>query len=113
MAARRYNALTEDDMRKRAPHHVFALLALASTLTAADITGKWTATMPGRKGNTQNTTFQLKAEGDKLTGAVSTTQGETTIEDGKISGNELSFMTVQKINGNELKVKYVGKMAGE
>jgi hypothetical protein len=100
-------------MCKRALHFVYVLLVLALPLTAEDLTGKWTAAMSGRDGNTRSTTFQLKAQGDKLTGAVSTTQGESQIKDGKISGDEVSFITVQKIDGNEFKVNYVGKVAGK
>src|SRR5215813_9105906 len=36
----------------------------------ADINGKWTAQVPGREGQPQETTFTFKVEGDKLTGTV-------------------------------------------
>src|SRR5262245_22090890 len=52
----------------------FALL-LAAAAVAADATGKWTADVPGRGGNTVQTTFVFKVEGDKLTGTVTTQQG--------------------------------------
>ena len=39
---------------------VFAALTLA---WAADVTGKWTAQVPGRGGQTREQTFNLKAEG--------------------------------------------------
>ena len=45
---------------------------LAATLVAhaADITGKWTAQVPGRDGQTRETTFNFKVDGEKLTGTT-------------------------------------------
>src|SRR6266511_3507454 len=51
----------------------------------ADVNGKWTAQVPGRDGQPQETTFTFKVECDKLTGTVSGRQGDTPIADGKIS----------------------------
>ena len=47
-------------------------LVLAATLVAqaADITGKWTAQVPGRDGQTSEQTFTFKVEGEKLTGTT-------------------------------------------
>ena len=89
---------------------VFAALA---TAWAADVTGKWTAQVPGRGGQTRETTFNLKAEGDKLTGTVSGMQGDNPISDGKISGDEVSFKVKVSFNGNEFAMVYKGKVAGD
>ena len=43
-----------------------ALLAVAAF--AADVTGKWTAQVPGRDGQTREVTYNLKADGSTLTG---------------------------------------------
>ena len=88
----------------------FALLTIA---WAADVTGKWTAQVPGRQGQTSEQTFNLKAEGDKLTGTVSGQQGENPISDGKISGDEVSFVVKANFGGNEVKLVYKGKVAGD
>ena len=42
------------------------LLALSFVCAAADVTGKWVAQVPGREGQTRETTFDLKAAGDYL-----------------------------------------------
>ena len=42
-----------------------ALLSFTFIAAAADVSGKWTADIPGRNGNTNTTTFNLKAAGDK------------------------------------------------
>jgi hypothetical protein len=89
---------------------VFAALSMA---WAADVTGKWVAQVPGRDGQTRETTFNLKAEGEKLTGTVSGMRGDNEITDGKISGDEISFAVKLSIQGNEITLLYKGKVAGD
>ncbi|MBO0858952.1 MAG: hypothetical protein J2P21_10865 [Chloracidobacterium sp.] len=89
---------------------VFAAISL---VWAADIDGKWTAQVPGRGGQTRETTFTLKAEGDKLTGTASGMQGDNPISDGKISGDEISFTVKASFNGNDIKFLYKGKVSGD
>jgi hypothetical protein len=89
---------------------VFAALSLA---WAADVTGKWVAQVPGRDGQTRETTFNLKAEGEKLTGTVSGMRGDNEITDGKISGDEISFTVKLSIQGNEITLLYKGKISGD
>jgi|SRR5262249_5481869 len=89
---------------------VFAALSLA---WAADVTGKWVAQVPGRGGQTRETTFNLKAEGEKLTGTISTQQGENPISDGKISGDDISFTMTANFQGNSIKFLYKGKVSGD
>jgi hypothetical protein len=94
-----------------------SLLALMGVFVlaaaAADITGKWTAEIPGRNGNTQNVTFNLKADGASLTGNMATPRGEAPISDGKVDGNNVSFNTVMKMQDNEITMKYKGKVEGD
>lgn len=89
------------------------LLTFLTVAWAADVDGKWTAQVPGRQGNTQEVTFNLKAEGEKLTGTMSGRQGDTAISDGKITGNKLSFNVVREFNGNSLKLVYNGVLTGD
>src|SRR5947199_1658613 len=86
------------------------LLAIAM---AADVSGKWTGDMPGRGGDTTPTTFNFKAAGDKLTGSMTGPQGEITLQDGKVAGNEISFTTTLEFNGNSVKLVYKGTMSGD
>jgi hypothetical protein len=78
-----------------------------------DVSGKWTAQVPGRDGQPQETTFTFKVEGDKLTGAVSGRQGDTPIADGKISGDEISFTVTRERQGATIKQLYKGKVSGD
>lgn len=88
------------------------VLALLTAVWAADVNGKWTAEVPGRQG-TQTTTFTFKVEGGKLTGTVSSPQGETAIADGKLEGDNISFNVVREIQGNSIKLVYKGAVAGD
>ena len=90
----------------------FVLMA-ATLVWAADVTGKWTAQVPGRGGQTRETTFNFKAEGSKLTGTMSGMQGDNPISDGKIDGDDISFTVALSFNGNDIKFLYKGKVAGD
>ena len=86
----------------------------AGAALAADVTGKWTAQVPGRNGQAREMTFDLKADGAALTGTVSGGQGEPrAISDGKVSGDEISFVVTMERNGNTIKQTYTGKVAGD
>ena len=59
------------------------------------------------------TTFVFKVDGDKLTGTTSNQMsGELPISDGKIDGDNLSFTVTANFNGNEFKLNYKGRVAG-
>jgi len=93
---------------------VFALLVgVGFVAQAADVTGKWTAQVPGRGGQTREQTFNLKCDGEKLTGTVSGQQGDTEISDGKFKGDEVSFDVKMSFQGNDVKMKYKGKLVGD
>jgi hypothetical protein len=87
------------------------LLAVAAL--AADVTGKWTAEAPGRGGQTQQMTINLKADGSTVTGSISGPRGETDISDGKIDGDTVSFSVVREFQGNSMKINYTGKVSGD
>ena len=90
-------------------------LVLAGTLAlqAADISGKWTAQVPGRDGQTRETTFTFKVEGDKLTGTTTGRNGDVPITDGTVKGDAIAFTVVMNMQGNEVKILYKGTVAGE
>ena len=96
---------------------VFLILTVALALFttgafAADITGKWTAETKGRDGETRTQTFNLKQDGSTLTGTVSSPMGESQISDGKVDGDNISFVVKMERNGNEMKMPYTGKVSG-
>lgn len=93
----------------------FLLALLATTLTAfgADVTGNWKATAEGPNGSMERT-FTLKAEGAKLTGeTVSSVVGKSEITEGKIDGDNISFVINVKFQDNEMKLNYKGKVVNK
>lgn len=85
-----------------------ALFALHAV--AADIDGTWVGTV----GQSQ-ITFQLKADGEKLTGTLdnAAAPGATEIKDGRIQGDEISFHVMRTLNETESKVEWTGKLEGD
>jgi hypothetical protein len=102
---------------------LFVLLALVcGVAAAADITGKWVAERkmktPDGEERTITSTLDLKADGGKLTGTVTSSMGggqgrSVEIQEGKIDGNKISFITVQPgRQGGEMKMKWEATVDG-
>jgi hypothetical protein len=91
------------------------LLCLAPAL-AADISGKWTATIKTPIGD-MNYTFDFKVEGAKLTGKAVMSMGgessESVLSEGSVKGDEISFVETLKVQGQELRCEYKGKISGD
>jgi|SRR3954452_8543621 hypothetical protein len=79
----------------------------------ANATGTWTWTFSGQNGQSRDVTLKLKQDGDKLTGKISGRNNDTEIEDGKISGKDVSFKVTREFNGNKMTTKYNGKLEGD
>ena len=77
------------------------VLVMAVSAVAADVTGKWVAEQQGPDGQARTTTFTFKAAGATLTGTVSGRQGDTEISEGKVNGDEISFVVVRKMGEME------------
>lgn len=89
-----------------------ALLGMfAMAAFAADVTGKWTAQVPGRQG-TQDVTFTFNQSGDSLSGSVTTPGGEQQISEGKVDGDNISFVVSFEARGNTIKQEYKGAVSG-
>jgi hypothetical protein len=88
------------------------VLVMAVSAVAADVTGKWVAEQQSQQG-TRTTTFNFKVDGTTLTGTVSGRQGDTEISEGKVNGDEISFVVVRKMGEMEMKMTYKGKVAGD
>jgi hypothetical protein len=97
---------------------LFVLLALSLLLglaaLAADINGKWVAQVPGREGQTRETTFTFKVAGETVTGSMSGMQDQQIpISDGKLVGDALTFVVSMERGGNTMKFNYSGTVAGD
>jgi len=96
---------------------VVLALVSAARLHAADLTGTWKASFDTQVGK-QTYTYDLKADGDKVTGKATgdiNGQNRRTVEikDGKLAGDTLSFVEVFDFQGNEISISYKGKLAGD
>lgn len=89
------------------------LTTFVTTALGADVTGTWKGSAETPNGTIERT-FVFKAEGDKLTGETSTEMfGKSTIEDGKVDGDNISFSIKMKFQDNEMKITYKGKVTGD
>ena len=99
-------------MRQKLSMLAAAIAMAVVSVSAADVTGKWTAQVAGRDGQTREQTFTLKADGEKLTGTTSGMQGgaDVEIKDGTVKGDDIAFTVVRNFQGQEVKILYKGKV---
>jgi hypothetical protein len=105
-----YNASQEIAVTK----FLAAFTLLLIPAFAAEINGKWTAQFDSQIGQ-QNYTYEFKVEGNVLTGKATQAQRGTTVElkEGKVNGDDISFVEMVSFDGNELRIEYKGKVAGD
>jgi hypothetical protein len=79
---------------------------------AADIDGKWTAQIQGRRG-ARTETLMLKATDNGLTGSIAGGRGgPVQISNGAINGDSVSFSVVREFQGNKVTEEYKGTVSG-
>src|SRR5690349_10447753 len=95
------------------------LLALAVTslsALAADVGGTWKAEFNTQRG-LQKYTFTLKQDGAKVTGKANVEREgekrEAELKEGKVEGDTLTFVEPLKIQDNDVRIVYTGKMSGD
>jgi len=87
---------------------VFAFVA-----SAADVSGNWKGTAEGPNGAIERS-FTFKQDGSKLTGETNSEYtGKSTINDGKVEGDTITFSINAKFQDNEMKLTYKGKITGD
>ena len=80
---------------------------------AADVDGTWTASFDTQVGK-QEYTYVLKLDGAALTGtAKSNLVGDSTLSDGKVDGNKISFVEKATYQGMPLAFNYTGELVGD
>ncbi|SPE39857.1 Alpha-galactosidase (fragment) [Candidatus Sulfopaludibacter sp. SbA3] len=83
---------------------------LAGACAAADLTGNWVVAQPNSDGTSRNLYFDLKQDGQKITGHIRQTQFYYTIQ---TSTGGADGFTIQGITLDNRKVAWEGKLAGE
>jgi enterochelin esterase-like enzyme len=103
----------------RASMVLVGLLTLAAWATggrAGDVTGTWKAQFDTQIG-VQEYTFMFKMEDGKLTGKASSEASdekhETVLTDCKLEGDTISFVENLSFQGNDIRITYKGKIAGD
>lgn len=92
-----------------------AVCCLAATAqAAADPNGTWKWKFTTQGGQEFELSLTLKADGDKLTGAVTLPMGQSIdIKDGTFKNDEVTFQTVFERDGVSRTTKYKGKVEGD
>jgi Zn/Cd-binding protein ZinT len=95
---------SEDIVAKRAPD------------TAPVLVGKWKAEFDTQIGHLDYI-YEFKAEGDKLTGKAARTladvKTETDVQELKLAGDTVTFAETVNNQGNDVRIDYTGKIAGD
>jgi len=83
---------------------------------AADVTGKWASEFDTQIG-LQKYVFDLKVDGEKVTGKASFDRmgqkGEVDLLEGKLVGDQLSFVETFDMEGNTVRIVYKGTVKGD
>jgi len=88
---------------------IFVLAAMTG-VRAADVTGKWSATFNTDAGE-QSYTYDFVVKGTALTGmAKGNLVGESTIAEGKVDGDKISFVENANFQGMPFRIEYTGQM---
>jgi hypothetical protein len=90
--------------------------ALLSLSPAADVTGRWKAEFDTQIG-LQKYVYDFKADGDKITGKATfereEAKGEVTLQEVKVTGDDISFMESLNFDEQEIRIDYKGKVSGD
>ena len=100
--------------RFKLPFMLIILVLAGRAFAQPDISGKWTSEFDSQVGH-QKYTFDFKIDGTKLTGTahrdVDGDVRDTPITEGKITGDDISFVEVLKTDDQDLRIEYKGKIA--
>lgn len=91
-------------------------IAACCAVHAADLTGHWTSEFDSQIGK-QKYAYDFTKAGAELTGKATYDhqmgKGEAPLSEIKVTGDDVTFTEVVKFDGNELTIKYTGKIAGD
>jgi hypothetical protein len=91
---------------------VLVVTSLAISAFAADPTGTWKASFDTQIGE-QHYTYELKADGEKLTGKATNDTGATDITEGTVKADDIFFVENLNFQGQPLRIEYKGKISGD
>ncbi len=98
---------------------VLSSTVLSLAAFAADPSGTWKWSTPGRDGQSFESTLKLELKDEKLTGTMlGIKRGDfnipdTAISDASIKGDVVTFSITREFNGNKFTSKYESKLDGD
>ena len=97
---------------------ILACLLVAWVASAADLTGIWVGQIPGRNGEPQDIAFKFTQNGTTLGGKLYGDYQSAPISEGKISGDQVTFVVIAPEQAgnqiNKAKLRFSGNIqAGE
>jgi hypothetical protein len=90
---------------------LFCLLFIAAFVAYAgvDVAGKWVAEV--QAGEEKHTiTFNLRTDGDRVTGTEGRSNGDAEIQDGRVKEDHITFTVTRNIGDRTLVLDYTGKI---
>ena len=103
-------------MKKTGMVILIALVGLLASASHADIAGQWRAEFDSQIG-VQKYLFTFQTDGNQLTGkAASEVNGqkrEAELKQGTINGDSVTFVEMFSFQGNEIPIRYTGKISGK
>ena len=104
-------------MKKTALTALAVVAVLTMAAWAADVSGVWTMSTPGRDGQMREQDITIAQEGNKIkvTMTMGRPGGETreVVGEGTIEGNAIAWaFTLQRPDGQEMKMEYKGTVDG-
>jgi hypothetical protein len=86
------------------------ILLCVDAARAADIDGKWKLVYITENGLHRESLLEVKEEGGKLSGKVSSDRGTALVDTGAVNRDQVSFSLLRKGNGDEIRVEYTGRL---
>jgi hypothetical protein len=88
------------------------VMLFSATAFTAGAAGVWELTYTTSTGQTRQATLTLQVEGDKVSGSLEGSLGSAKIEEGQVSGDDISFTLVRQGSSDLITVTYTGKIEG-
>lgn len=93
---------------------LLSLVALAATLSAADLTGIWVGQYPGRNNEPIDIAFQFQHKGEVLSGKLYGDFKSMRIVEGKVAGDQVVFIVLAEEQAgnqiNETRLRFTGTL---
>lgn len=90
--------------------------AAAEDVAAVAVTGKWSSEFDSQVG-VQKYVFDLKQNGDKLTGTASFERmgqkGQAELKEGKVEGGQVFFVELLDFQGTSIRIEYKGPLGAD